>query len=488
MVNEQLLSFIRQSRQTGTSDEQIRQSLLSSGWQTQDIQEAFSSLDSRLPESTSDLPTFSNKYLKLIIPFAVITILVGGYFVSAKFLFNIWPFTKEIEAPAESTQSNLDSGGGEIKQQDQIPEKAGVGGGFNQLSTKLTTIPNNYSVDRFVLSQNGKRWGYTVKMPSTAFNIIDGNEDRRYPKVSNPVFSPDSQRVAYWAENENGEEFMVIDGQGGEKYEDVNGFYFSPDSKHFAYVADKNGVEMVIVDGKPSKTYDNIRELAWSSNNKLAFVANEKGNGSIQEFIVMDGKDGEKFDELKGGYAVRYLTFSPNGTRFAFVRANKTEAWIVVDGQSAKKYRVVGRPLFSPDSKKIVYNAKVTLDGQDLIVVDDKEYKPNIKLHNEYYDVAPLRPFIFSLDSQKLAYIARRDSEEEQSDGSTIFSTYYFVTPTNSYPEKGYDFISAPVWNLGSDKLAYLAGKYNPSKEGLDYFSVVNLLIPRSSAARLPFF
>ena len=44
MVNQQLLDYIKQQLQQGTGKEQIKNSLISNGWQTQDVDSAFSSL------------------------------------------------------------------------------------------------------------------------------------------------------------------------------------------------------------------------------------------------------------------------------------------------------------------------------------------------------------------------------------------------------------------------------------------------------------
>lgn len=51
MANQQLVGYINQSRQTGATDEQIRQALSTSGWSEQDIQAAMNSGGSEAPNS-----------------------------------------------------------------------------------------------------------------------------------------------------------------------------------------------------------------------------------------------------------------------------------------------------------------------------------------------------------------------------------------------------------------------------------------------------
>ena len=87
MINEQLLSYVKQARQGGKSDNQIRQELLSSGWQGNDIEETLK----------IKLPIKSLKYSVLIL--AVLSIAVVGYFASAYYL-TLWPF--EVSAPVST--------------------------------------------------------------------------------------------------------------------------------------------------------------------------------------------------------------------------------------------------------------------------------------------------------------------------------------------------------------------------------------------------
>ena len=251
MANEQLLNFIKQSRQTGTSDEQIRQSLLGSGWQMQDIQEALNSLDSQSPESTSDLSTPSKKYLKLIMPFAVIAVLVGGYFVSAQ--IGLLPNLEKIrEAILGSTPPNSVStenervpstdvtkigvNSGIDKFYYAVIEKGGlvypVGqGSYNYALPNIVTIykydineakvskafgpyPSgaNYLEDeytpRLAISENGNAITFADSALFTffggtkEFQIITPHKDLVTENVESPVLSPDSNKIVYSVSNQ----------------------------------------------------------------------------------------------------------------------------------------------------------------------------------------------------------------------------------------------------------------------------------------------
>ncbi len=65
MDNQQLVEYIKQSRQQGLNDNQIRQSLLSAGWAEHDIQAALALTSIQTPvnnEPAIDQDQFSKKW------------------------------------------------------------------------------------------------------------------------------------------------------------------------------------------------------------------------------------------------------------------------------------------------------------------------------------------------------------------------------------------------------------------------------------------
>jgi len=101
MVNQQLLDYIKQQLQQGVSREQIKSFLMANGWQTQDIEEGFNTINSSTPiEQYSNFPTKAPmKMWKIIFVVFIGVILIGSgvYFVAQKFL-----------KPNEKFQLNLD--------------------------------------------------------------------------------------------------------------------------------------------------------------------------------------------------------------------------------------------------------------------------------------------------------------------------------------------------------------------------------------------
>ena len=67
--------------------------------------------------------------------------------------------------------------------------------------TKVLTLDSAvYIPETFVGSPNGRCAGYAAKIGEERYVIVDGAESSRYAKISAPVFSSDSLRVAFTAQ------------------------------------------------------------------------------------------------------------------------------------------------------------------------------------------------------------------------------------------------------------------------------------------------
>jgi hypothetical protein len=87
----------------------------------------------------------------------------------------------------------------------------------------------------------------------------DGKAQKEYHSIAKetPVFSPDSQHMAYKAQE--GIKWIVVrDGKEEERFDNVSVPEYSPDSKHLAYVAQNGKKQQVVFDGKKHKAYDGI--------------------------------------------------------------------------------------------------------------------------------------------------------------------------------------------------------------------------------------
>jgi hypothetical protein len=231
-----------------------------------------------------------------------------------------------------------------------------------------------------------------------SFVVLDGVEGKDYSDIpSEPLFSPDSKRVAYKAKDDD-KQLVVVDGIEGPRHEYLGQLVFSPDSKRFAYVAQDHDGFRVIVDGRRGPTYDLILGLVFSADSyELVYkassekswvlivdrfakreqhrivdfaspVAYSKGRFAWvestggQEMLAVDGKYWQSYDKIES------VVFSPNGKRLACHVRQKRKEFIVVDGVEGKKYDFVGLPIFSPDSAHV---AHIAVSGEEYRIVMD---------------------------------------------------------------------------------------------------------------------
>jgi Tol biopolymer transport system component len=205
--------------------------------------------------------------------------------------------------------------------------------------------------------------------------VVNGIEGKEYRRVSGrtqmvnapPIFSPDSKRVAYYAEG-GGKALIVVDAAEGKEYEGIglDTLVFSPDSKRVAYLAQRSYEKWVaVVDGVEGKEYEEMvaDTLVFSPDSQRVAYA----TGSA---VVVDGVEKKEGGEIGSGT----LLFSPDSQRLAYwVSRGKKVGGVVVDGVAGKEYEriAVATPVFSPDSKHMAYGALT--GGKFLIVVDGVE-------------------------------------------------------------------------------------------------------------------
>ena len=171
------------------------------------------------------------------------------------------------------------------------------------------------------------------------------------------IFSPDSAQVAYAAQTDD-KWVAVENGKEGKAYDGVSRLLFSPDGHRLAYLADSGEKKVLVVDGEEGKPYASIVE---ADAMKLVHGCND-------EFC---------WDAY---YIEKHFLFSPDSKRVAYVakvsekRFNVSEKWsAVVGGMEQRPYDGIGGLNFSPDSRHVAYVAGA--EAKQFVVVDGNEGK-----------------------------------------------------------------------------------------------------------------
>lgn len=261
-------------------------------------------------------------------------------------------------------------------------------------------------VDSLSFSPDSRHFVYVGRRNAAWFVVFNGQESTPYAAVEKPVFSANSQRLAYWAqdaagtwvavvdgqpnglmlvESQAGLRFthdsqrlvafgsrvgrwhVIVDGQYGQGYDalGVGSLTISPDSKHIAYAAREDARWKIVVDGFTVGDYEALLagSLRFSpDSSSLAYVAKDRAGW----FAVANNDRHRSFDQI----ASQSLQFSPDSQRFAYVARNDGErASVIVDGYRWAVCDAVEDLTFSPDSASVAWverhgeTSRVVVDG-----------------------------------------------------------------------------------------------------------------------------
>lgn len=263
-----------------------------------------------------------------------------------------------------------------------IPFGASVGTGWEIFPASVT------------VSSDVKRIAYVVhKGDKSSRVVVDGKPGPEFAgiKAGTPQFSPDARRLVYGACDINKAWKMVENGTGGRPFDNISQPIFSYDSKRLAYVAQDKDRLCVVLDGKEGPFYKGISKTGlpkFSPDSRhLCYVAMDNEKMSL---VV---------DQVKSYEAdfIAFPTYSLDSTQLASIAARGGKWYLMVNGtpRYGTPYEGIDFIAFSPDSKRIVHTAKIK--DKNYFVVDGKQEGP--------YDYVTF-PVFFSPDSKILAYVA----------------------------------------------------------------------------------
>lgn len=147
-----------------------------------------------------------------------------------------------------------------------------------QTSTGNTLIQDNVEVQHNsmisdpVYSPDENSIAYTVSDDYASFYLIKDKEIiNKYYQTFSPIYSPKNSSFIFIAQKNNGKYVLVQNGIEGKEYEHIGNSIFSPDGKHTAYSALKSWNCLVIQDGIEGKEYIPLNKNDWSCISDLTF-------------------------------------------------------------------------------------------------------------------------------------------------------------------------------------------------------------------------
>lgn len=258
--------------------------------------------------------------------------------------------------------------------------------------------------DTLLFSPDGTKLAYAVEGDKGYSIVVNGKPGNVYDMLTYPVFSPDSQHIAYTAwpivkqigtevlpvAGQAGNAVVVLDGVEMEGGTSVSDLVFSPDSQHFAFSAMRDEQASAIVDGKEMGRYEQIAQkppIFSPDSRHVAYVANN-GDGW---FVAVDGKAGPVYEMVDSDFVV----FSSD-YRIGYAAARDNKWFVVVDGAEMAQHEDLFGPFFSPDGLHMAYLAT---DGTGWFMVNDSV--PGVR-----YDSIIPSTVLFDNTGQHLFYVA----------------------------------------------------------------------------------
>ncbi|HYA23400.1 MAG TPA: hypothetical protein VEF05_04515 [Terriglobales bacterium] len=215
--------------------------------------------------------------------------------------------------------------------------------------------------------------------PQTQFLVVGGKEvpGSELPgnKISQITFSPDGRHFGAVFNNANGQQSAFIDGKKGQDYTRLEGnnltgnnspLIFTADSAHavyLAYGAQVNG-QFMVFDGQEMGP---VMGTTWGVLSPVGGHLLTAGYGQV----TLDGKILKLPNDPRTTQAYN-LSFSPDGSHYAFVMRDRGGLYLYLDGAQQNAYvPVLPGPLnkgnasyvWSPDGKHIAYFCHVNNPG-----------------------------------------------------------------------------------------------------------------------------
>jgi len=275
-------------------------------------------------------------------------------------------------------------------------------------------------------------------------------------------FSKDGKRLAYAIKyNKKDKMGICVDGTcGGEWNEVVKGTpILSPDGKRVAYLGNDGKNVKLILDGKPGQGYKTINDVIFSPNSEHVLFWAEQYGGL--KYVVLDNSKRIRVDEIYE------LIFSPDSKKIAFSARLGDKWYAFLNGKKGPAFDQVLDIKFSLDSKNFCYLGKKGLIWNLYL---------NGKKQKEWG--ARFGAVRFSIDSKRIAYAYCRYNKLDGEDGkSKLEENWYMSVDGVSGPK--IDASSAFMFSPDSKHYAYVVGKpgeqyiYKDGKKVTEDFEII---------------
>ena len=252
---------------------------------------------------------------------------------------------------------------------------------MNVDSLKRTQFTRGF--DRPLFSSNSSKVAYVEVNDSTGAYQLVISEINFIKNLTIPIIDPviriDSGNTAIAAvvKDNNARRAVVYDfnksvkTSTGQAYDEVNQLTFNGNGTALAYVGVKDKASFMVfkdtIEPLPDALYPWPFVVRPDNRGVGIFVVNDLGRKKFSAYLHHAFTD-----ELANGKVYKegaHLTYNKDGKHYAYVAIQNEKFCIVVDGKEGKFFDFAINPVFSPDSRFVIYRARE--NGRRFVVISD---------------------------------------------------------------------------------------------------------------------
>lgn len=305
-------------------------------------------------------------------------------------------------------------------------------------------------ISKLSISPDGQRVSYSCMLGEKQRLVIDNVPTQIFDLAWEPVYSPDSRHVAYYADS-LGTTRLVLDGKIIE--ENVafkSNSLFTKDSSKVVYhmIANNDqGAVLVIYDiASGNKTYKEIMVtpiVMSNSTNRIIAAVKEGDRQRVIDFLV------SKPDEVhaSGLYAaVGDMSVGIDGKSVAFIAVKGNSRYLVVNGKETRlpvDMLIVAAPVLRPDLKGA---------GVILTSTSDRHNKRYILFQTVQSDGSHTKQY-----EQMKELVYGMDSKGSVSSAFVVKKGEKWLVVLNGKEGPDFDMVVTPMFSPDGSKLVYRA-------------------------------
>lgn len=246
---------------------------------------------------------------------------------------------------------------------------------------------------QYRFNQDGSHLAYVVVNPDKTISVLlDGAKGKGYKIIDFQQMIVRGKLVAYVVQEAEGKLRLVVGDKESPDYLQIMSLTATDDGAHYAFIGQRGRSFFVVKDGTEGPEYTVVTDLEMAPDGRIAYQAGKPASARPAGFageprwLVVDGQEvgysAAQFNRLDGGaggQAGKYVAFSNDGKRFAWVKRLPAAGSSVVmlgDKQIGEEYANVAHLQFSPDGKRLGFIGQAraggnfpVIDGQELVAM-----------------------------------------------------------------------------------------------------------------------